>query len=301
MKTLDFLAKKVTDDLKHIDYQFDESEGLIWVYLDASPRPCVTPQLVNDIRNLHRTIEINHGKLPTKNGLKTVKYHVLDAHADGVFSLGGDLAYFLQCLKTKDRIALKNYARSCVNAIYPIMVDFELPITTISLVRGNALGGGFEIALSGDVVIAERSAQMGFPEILFNTFPGMGAFQSLSYRVGLNQASKMIKSAKLYQAEELYNMGIVDILVDDHSGEEAVYSFIQDNNKHWNGNKSIQSVSNRLKHFEYREIMDICCNDWVNSVFSMSERDMRTVSRLLRSQQRYVSDNKAQALRHVSA
>ena len=65
------------------------------------------------------------------------------------------------------------------------MTNFGLPIVTISLVRGNALGGGFEIALSGDVIIAERSAMMGFPEILFNCFPGMGAFQTLSSRVGL--------------------------------------------------------------------------------------------------------------------
>ena len=122
------------------------------------------------------------------------------------------------------------------------MTNFGLPIVTISLVRGNALGGGFEIALSGDVIIAERSAMMGFPEILFNCFPGMGAFQTLSSRVGLNKAHKLISSGNLYSAEELYDMGVVDVLVDDHCGEEAVYCYVQNHNKNWNGNMAMQKI-----------------------------------------------------------
>ena len=55
--------------------------------------------------------------------------------------------------------------------------SFDLPFTTISLVQGDALGGGFEAALAGDVVIAEKSAQFGFPEVMFNLFPGNGGIQ----------------------------------------------------------------------------------------------------------------------------
>jgi len=49
-----------------------------------------------------------------------------------------------------------------------------LPLTTISLAQGDALGGGFEAALSCSVIIAERRARFGFPEVMFNLFPGMG-------------------------------------------------------------------------------------------------------------------------------
>ncbi len=293
MNTLEFASKKVAHNFKHINYEFEEDDGLLWVYLDAYPRPCVTPQLVDDIRTLHRTIEVNRGNFPTANGMQEVKYHILDSHTDGVFSLGGDLAYFLECLKSKDKVALTNYARNCINAIYPIMVNFNQQLVTISLVRGSALGGGFEIALSGDVIIAERSAQLGFPEILFNTFPGMGAYQSLSSRIGLQQASKLIASGKLYPAEELYDMGVIDVLVDDNCGEEAVYSYVHNHKKHWKGHMAMQAVTNRLKAYDYQEIMDICCNDWVESVFDMSDRDMRTVERLLRSQARYVPQDTA--------
>jgi DSF synthase len=56
--------------------------------------------------------------------------------------------------------------------MYRRITNFRSPtMTTISLVQGDALGGGFEAALTSDVIIAEESAQMGLPEILFNLFP----------------------------------------------------------------------------------------------------------------------------------
>jgi DSF synthase len=59
--------------------------------------------------------------------------------------------------------------------MYENIIHLDRDVTTIALVQGDALGGGFETALSSNVLIAERSAKLGFPEILFNLFPGMGA------------------------------------------------------------------------------------------------------------------------------
>ena len=80
--------------------------------------------------------------------------------------------------------------------------------------QGDALGGGFECALASDLIVAEERAQLGFPEILFNLFPGMGAYSLLSRRVGMKGAEKMILSARLYTAEELHELGVVDLLVE---------------------------------------------------------------------------------------
>ena len=55
---------------------------------------------------------------------------------------------------------------------YPAL---NLPMVTIALVQGDALGGGFECALAHDLIIAERSAKLGLPEVLVNLFPGIGA------------------------------------------------------------------------------------------------------------------------------
>jgi DSF synthase len=71
-------------------------------------------------------------------------------------------------------------------------------LKTIALVQGDALGGGFECALSGNVLIAERGAKMGFPEILFNLFPGMGAMTCWGVGSATSKAEKIILSGKLF-------------------------------------------------------------------------------------------------------
>ena len=85
--------------------------------------------------------------------------------------------------------------------------------------QGDALGGGFEAALSASVIVAEESARMGFPEILFNLFPGMGAYSFLSRKIGRRAAEEMIVSGTIYGARQLFDLGVVDVLTPDGTGE----------------------------------------------------------------------------------
>src|SRR3972149_4441233 len=78
---------------------------------------------------------------------------------------------------------------SSIRAARPASTFACPTLTTISLVQGDALGGGFETALSSDVIIAEQSAAMGLPEVLFNLFPGMGAYSLLTRRIGRGGAA----------------------------------------------------------------------------------------------------------------
>ncbi len=86
------------------------------------------------------------------------------------------------------------------------------------MVHGDALGGGFETVLSCDVVIAERGAKFGLPEVLFNLFPGMGAYSLLCRRLDGARAQKLMLSGRIYTAEELEEMGLVDLVVEPGEG-----------------------------------------------------------------------------------
>src|SRR4030095_4777624 len=130
----------------------------------------------------------------------------------GVYNLGGDLALFRAAIQQRDRAALVNYGRRCVDILFRWWHNCHQPITTIALVQGDALGGGFECALSTSVLIAEEDARMGFPEILFNLFPGMGAYSFLSRKVGRRITEELVTSGKMYSARELYDMGVVDVI-----------------------------------------------------------------------------------------
>ena len=76
------------------------------------------------------------------------------------------------------------------------------------------------------LLLPKRGVKLGLPEVLFNLFPGMGAYSLLSAKIGPALAERMILSGKLYLAEELYDMGVIDILAEKGDGELALYNYI---------------------------------------------------------------------------
>src|SRR2546421_680003 len=82
------------------------------------------------------------------------------------------------------------------------------------------------------VIVAEESAQLGFPEILFNLFPGMGAYSFLSRRIGMRAAEELILSGRILPAAKLREMGVVDVVCKDGEGQTAVREWIAHNSKH---------------------------------------------------------------------
>jgi DSF synthase len=143
---------------------------------------------------------------------------VLASGMPGVFNLGGDLELFKQLIGAHDRAGLQRYGRACIDVLYRNYIAHELPLTTVSLVQGECLGGGFEAALSSDVIVAEKGARFGFPEILFNLFPGMGAYSFLDRKIGQRGAEEIISSGKIYSAEEMQALGVVDAVAEDGQG-----------------------------------------------------------------------------------
>ena len=162
-------------------------------------------------------------------------------------------------------------------------------MTTISLVQGDALGGGFETALSSDVLIAEESAHMGLPEIIFNLFPGMGAFSLLARRIGMRAAEDLILSGRVLPAAKLHEMGVVDVLARDGEGEAAVRGWIAANGKRRNG---LQGVMRSRQHVFpiTRAELDAIGDTWVDCALRLEDRDLRMMGRVVRAQMRRLEE-----------
>ncbi|HCA88221.1 MAG TPA: enoyl-CoA hydratase [Streptomyces sp.] len=90
----------------------------------------------------------------------------------------------------------------------------ELPMPTIAAVHGFALGGGFEIALSCDLIVADRTAVVGLPEVSVGVLPGGGGTQLLPRRVGAARAAELVFTARRVTADEAHRLGLVDELAD---------------------------------------------------------------------------------------
>jgi enoyl-CoA hydratase len=91
----------------------------------------------------------------------------------------------------------------------------KLPIPVIAAVNGFALGGGCEIVLACDLIIAAESAKFGLPEMNIGVIPGFGGTQRLPRLVGLNKAKELIFTGKMLTATEAAAIGLVNTVVPD--------------------------------------------------------------------------------------
>ena len=263
--------------------EFDEEAGVMWCYANPSPRPCFTPELLSDLKKFLDVIKDQYRKDLSSNTDPRIKYLVLGSYRPGVFSLGGDLSMFIDCIRNNDKERLTEYMRLSINVLYSTYSNMDLPITTIALIRGNALGAGFEGALSCDYLIAERGVQLGFPEVLFNMFPGMGAYSFLARRINTVDVEKMILSGRIYSAVELFEIGVVDVLAENGEGENESTRFIERHKKNQNTRKAILKIRHRVNPVTLEELLYIG-QIWVESAMSLGDRELKVMERLIRSQ-----------------
>jgi DSF synthase len=95
----------------------------------------------------------------------------------------------------------------------------------------------------------------------------------------------MILSGKLYSAEELHALGLVDVLVEDGEGEEAVYEYIEKQARRSNGYIALKKARQRFNPITYQELLDIT-DVWVEAALQLGEKDLKVMDRFVRSQQK---------------
>ena len=198
--------RALKEETKQLKTYYDAKYKTSWCLMKAEPRPCFTNQLLSEF---HEYIRVVKQDMRDSQGEK-YDYIVVGSDVDGVFNLGGDLNLFRNYIESNNRDGLFNYAIRCIDILHENISHLDCDLTTIALVQGDALGGGFESALASNVVIAEKGVKMGLPEVLFNLFPGMGAYSLLSRRVGTARAEQMILSGRLYTSDELVEAVLLD-------------------------------------------------------------------------------------------
>lgn len=252
--------------------------------LAAMPgRACFSTDLVDDIIQYQGDLA---GRLRAKRDHSAgLLPHVVLASDSDVFNLGGDLALFCRLIRAGDRNALLDYARRCVLGVHAFHVGLDAGAHTIALVQGNALGGGFEAALSCHTIVAEEGVQMGLPEVLFDLFPGMGAYSFLCDRIAPRMAEKLMLEGQVYDSEELYRMGLVDVLVPKGQGVKAVEDVIRSNRRIPHARAAMHQVRALTQSATLDEMMRIT-EVWVETALALGEKSLRTMDRLVRAQVR---------------
>jgi DSF synthase len=282
------LAQRMTPALEYrfseqLSARFDTAQRAMWSRWSAAPRPCFNPALLRDIRTYYDMLQHTNGYVSDENESHPIEYVILASSMPGVFNLGGDLDLFRNLIDKRDRAGLSVYGRACVDVLYRNYIAHGLAATTISLVQGECLGGGFEAALSSDVIVAERSARFGFPEILFNLFPGMGAYSFLYRRIGEKRGEEILTSGRIYSAEEMRDLGVVDRVVDDGQGEAEIAALIKQRARTRNGLYGIAAARRRVQRIDLEELVDIV-EIWVDCALRLNPRDLKLMQRLVSRQ-----------------
>ncbi|OYW46589.1 MAG: enoyl-CoA hydratase [Sphingomonadales bacterium 12-68-11] len=267
-------------DLAELDCLYQADTATLWTFMRPAGRPTFSPALIHDFEDWQRLIGENFGP-----GSVPLRYLVLGSRAPGVFCFGGDLELFQRLIRERDRDGLARYGYRCVDILHRNMHSLDLPLLTIGLVQGAALGGGFEALLSFDYIVAEHDATFGMPEILFGLFPGMGAHALLSRKLGSALADRLIVSNRTYTAEEMYELGLVHHLAPNGEGLAVCQDFIRKSERRHPGlvnARRAMKLTHPLGNDELKRIVDL----WADAALQLNESDLKIMSRLVRAQQR---------------
>lgn len=278
--------REISFDSRFLSTCFDKQTSTFWLNLRPDCPAKFTPKLVQAFRTFQTSFS-NHYRKKTTNSATAEhpEYLVLNSNIEDTFNLGGDLPYFYSLIVNGERERLTDYARECVELIYQNHIAMDLPMTTIALLKGNAMGGGMEAALAANVLVAEKQIKMGLPEVLFNMFPGMGAYQFLSRRLTPAAAEKMILSGRTYGAEELYEMGIVDVLAEEGEGEQAVNDYITRHKRTGHAARALRSAINVADPVSRESLMSVV-DIWVDTAMTLDERDLGRMQYLIKAQEK---------------
>ncbi|MBS0441209.1 MAG: enoyl-CoA hydratase [Proteobacteria bacterium] len=261
---------------KYLRLEWTGELGMLRVRTCVKPIQCYSLAGMTELQRMLDDIAANPG---------LVRHFVLSSDVAGVFNFGGDLALFVLLVRAKDIDSLKMYGRRCIDLVWWMETAALRGVHTTVLVQGDTLGGGLESVLPFHKVVFERSAQAGFPEVLFNLFPGMGAWQFTIRKAGFAVANDMILSGRLYTAEQLLRRSLVDAVVDDGTGEEAMLEIVRSVDPKLRGTLAALRAQRMAAPITYESLVE-AVDLWAETALTLTTRDLRLMERLARAQAR---------------
>lgn len=272
---------------KRISVEFDAgSSNALWVTMTKAmngERQNFSLPLLHGLRDLMHTVLENDATWHYEGQAVPVHYVVLKSAHPDYFNLGGDLEHFRDCIVRQDRNSLHQYSHLCMDIMYEWATSLNKHMTTISLVQGRALGGGFETALSADFLIAEEQSEFGFPEIMFGLFPCTGGMSLLARRVGVYEAERMMTNGRIYSAAELKEKGIVDEVCPRGGGALAIEKFIATHARRRVARLMLQRGRHRVAPLNYTELLAVV-DEWVEAAMGLGEAELKIMEMLVRMQ-----------------
>ncbi len=180
-------------------------DGVAIAWLANGQMNSISPQVIEDLGKVWQQVKDSSGQ----DGAAPVRALVIASSNPFLFSAGADIKAFTSMDASS--------GEQLIHAAHALFRELGSEgIATIAAVNGLAFGGGCELAMACDMRIAARSAIFGQPEIKLGIIPGFGGTQRLPRLVGENKALEMNLVGDPILAEEAFELGLVNRMVEDH-------------------------------------------------------------------------------------
>jgi enoyl-CoA hydratase len=173
------------------------------------------PKVLNAI-NTELITDLGHA-LEDADKDSSVRVIVITGAGDRAFSAGADISSFMEL---KSMVEAREFAKHGFETVLKRIESISKPV--IAMVNGLALGGGCELAMACDIIIASDKAMFGQPEINVGVLPGWGGMSRLARLVGIHKAKELAFTGNLITASEAERIGLVNKVVQSEKLEEEV-------------------------------------------------------------------------------
>ena len=167
-------------------------DGIEKIFIDKeNSLNALNSQVLNELKEALET-----------EAVKKARILLIDSAGDKAFVAGADISE----MNDFSSVQARNFSKLG----HQVFSMFESHRgVTISLVNGYTLGGGFELALSTDIILSTKSSQFGLPEVSLGLIPGFGGTQRLSRSLGTHFAKALTLTGEMVVAEELFEKGLI--------------------------------------------------------------------------------------------
>ena len=210
--SIPYRLEDIVENFHHLGVEFEEDIGTLWITLKYPSKPCLSIELINEFNELSSAIQAEHGR-HSPSSRQVLKFVVLKSASPAVFNLGGDLNHFVAAINGGSCDTLRAYGRAGAAACHDLAWGFGASAVTISLVRGIALGGGFEAARCCNIMLAEQGATFQLPEAGFGLFPASGVISVMSPRIGHKATRRLVIDGERLTCSDALAADVIDAVV----------------------------------------------------------------------------------------
>ncbi|MDK1286635.1 enoyl-CoA hydratase-related protein [Pseudoalteromonas umbrosa] len=247
--------------------------SLHWATMQLNKAPYFTKSMLR---------QLNYFLLPERETQKNIIKVISSAKA-GVFSLGGDLCSLASVVAQRDEVWLKDYAFIYMTLLHRVLSGAKYNFTSIALVQGRAYGMGMELALCADCVIAEEGALFLYPPEIFHHGLEHVLVRKLQHKSSRCAVMEVMYSNRRFSAKELYELGLVDVLVGTGEGEQAVRALVNRAQACDLGHAELQKYRYQTSMHSFGQLSN-AADTWVKHALNGNATQQKYLRRLARMQ-----------------